>query len=357
MKFLFSLILFLPLLFIVSCGGENQSKSRSLVPAKFNSPSNNSMVRIGENLHINVTASSLKDIKNIKISTKDTVIYDGMPTDENLKFNLNIDNWGIGSIQLNLETTLKDDRTRKDNRIIRILPNTFPIEYMAEVIKVYPHATNLYTQGLEFDGNQLYEGTGSGGSVRHSVIAKVDLETGEIIQQKDLDNKYFGEGITILGDDLFQLTWQEYTCFVYDKNTLEEKKRFTYSGEGWGLCNNGELLIMSDGSEKLYFRDPTNFNVVKTLEIYDNVGPVRGINELEFINGKIFANVYTTNQIVIIDAETGVVTGRIDASLIALDYRKTGEVLNGIAYKESTKQLFITGKEWPNMLEIALVEE
>lgn len=217
--------------------------------------------------------------------------------------------------------------------------------------------TTSFTQGLEFDGDQLYEGTGGRDDATGiSIIAKVDLNSGEVQQKIDLEKKYFGEGITIIGDQLYQLTWQEHTCFVYNKDSFDELKQFTYTGEGWGLCNDGKQLIMSDGSERIYFRNPDNFRLKKTIEVYSNQGPIKGLNELEYIKGKIYANVYTTNMIVIIDPKTGAVTGKIDASLVALDYRKGGRVLNGIAYKKSTKQLFITGKDWPNILEVGLVE-
>lgn len=356
MKSFFYLATFMLLVLTIhSCGEDDTPITRgSLVPAKFELPFNNASAQKGQSIRVEVSIANLENVKSIKVFTKDTVIFEGPAKKESYLFEVNTRNWGIGTNQLTLETKTTDDKTRRDNRIVKIIPDVFPQEYTAEVLKEYPHSTMSYTQGLEFDGDQLYEGTGGMGS---SMIAKVDLNTGEIQDKKMLGEKYFGEGITILGDRLYQLTWQEHTCFVYNKNTLEEIETFTYTGEGWGLCNNGEQLIMTDGSERLYFRDPNTFGLIKTLEVYTNEGPVKGLNELEYINGKIYANIYTTNQIAIIDPETGIVTGRIDASILALDYRKTGEVFNGIAYKESTKQLFVTGKNWPNMLEIGLVKE
>lgn len=346
------------LLMVASCGEESSTiRTGSLMPAKFELPSNNTTARMGQEVRVEVSVANPSEVESIKIFTKDTVIYEGAATKEQFLFEIGTGNWSVGTNQLSLETTTKDGKTRRDNRILKILPTVFPTDYMAEVVTVYPHETSSYTQGLEFDGDQLYEGTGGKGMTGRSIIAKVDLNTGAIQEKRDIGEKYFGEGITIMGDKLYQLTWQEHTCFVYDKNTLELLNTFTYTGEGWGLCNDGENLIMTDGSERLYYRDPNNFTLKKTVEVYSNLGPMKGINEMEYINGKIYANVYTTDQIVIIDPETGIVTGIIDASLLALDYRKTGEVLNGIAYKKSTQQLFITGKNWPNMLEIALVEQ
>ena len=343
---------------LTACKGDkDEIISGSLVPARFEFPFNNTATLKGQSIQVEISIAEPSEVKSIKVFTKDIIIYDG-PIEKNKKsFVVNTSEWNYGTNQLTLETTINDGKTRRDNRIIKILPNVFPKEYSAEVLKVYPHATTSYTQGLEFDGDQLYEGTGGTGSTGKSMLAKVNLNSGEITEKKMLDEKYFGEGITIMGDKLYQLTWQEHTCFVYDKNTFEELNQFTFTGEGWGLCNDGEQLIMSDGSERLYFRDPNTFGLKRAIEVYTNEGPVKGLNELEYIEGKIYANVYTKNQIVIIDPKTGVVTGRIDASILALDYRKTGEVLNGIAYKKSTKQLFVTGKNWPNLLEIGLVAE
>lgn len=359
MKYLSLALTFVFLLFIsTSCDSDSDSISPgSLIPAKFELPFNNATARKGEEIRVEVSVVDVAQIKNLKVFTKDTVIFEGKVDKTQLLFEIPTDNWSVGTNQISIETTTIDDKVRRDNRVVKIFPNTFPTDYTAEVIKVYPHATTSYTQGLEFDGDQLYEGTGGMGATGRSIIAKVDLNTGEITDERFIGENYFGEGITILGDKLYQLTWQQHTCFVYDKNSLELLDTYTYTGEGWGLCNDGEYLIMSDGTERLYFRDPETFAIRKTMEVYSNQGPLKGINELEYINGKIYANIYTTNQIVIIDVKTGVVTGLIDASLIALDYRETGEVLNGIAYKESTKQLFITGKNWPNMLEIGLIEQ
>jgi glutamine cyclotransferase len=356
--FSYLVTLLLLLTTVSSCGdGDSEIESGSLVPAKFELPYNNTTAQKGQTIRVEVRIANLDLVKKIKVFTKDSVIFEGAAKKAAQLFEVNTQTWNYGTNQLTLETTTTDDKVRRDHRIIKILPDIFPQEYSAEVIKVYPHATTSYTQGLEFDGDQLYEGTGGTGATGKSMVAKIDLNTGRIQEKKMLDEKYFGEGITIFGNKLYQLTWQEYTCFVYDKNTLEVLESFTYTGEGWGLCNDGEQLIMSDGSERLYFRDPNTFGLKRSVEVYTNEGPVKGLNELEYINGKIYANVYTRNQMVIIDPETGVVTGRIDASILALDYRKTGEVLNGIAYKKSTQQLFVTGKNWPNLLEIGLVKE
>lgn len=352
-------LLSLGLVFILSNCKDDNDKKRDFKKgpvAKFELPFNNTTAQRGKTIRVEISLSDVEAFEKIKVFTKDTVLFNGAMKKTKKMIEVNTESWNIGTTQISLEAKTKEGKVKRDNRIIKILSDVYPVNYTAEVVEVYPHKTTSYTQGLEFDGDQLYEGTGGMGSTGKSMIAKVDLESGNTVLREDLGSEFFGEGITIVGDELFQLTWQQNKCFVYDKNTFEKKKEYTYSGEGWGLCNDGEMLIMSDGSERLYFRDPSNFALKKTIEVYSNMGAVKQLNELEYIEGKIYANVYQSNTIVIIDPKTGIVTGEIDASVIALDYRKSGEVLNGIAYKNSTKQLFITGKNWPSLIEIALVK-
>ena len=352
-------ILSLGLIFILSQCKDDEDPKREFnkgPAAKFELPFNNTTAQRGQTIRVEVSLSDIADFEKVKIYTKDTILFENSMKKPKMTMKVNTKSWSIGTTQISLEAKTKGGKVKRDNRIIKILSDVYPTSYTAEVVKVYPHKTTSYTQGLEFDGDEFYEGTGGMGSTGKSMIAKVDLETGKTLKRENLGSEFFGEGITIVGDELFQLTWQQNKCFVYNKNTFEKKKEFTYTGEGWGLCNDGEMLIMSDGSERLYFRDPSNFALKKTIEVYSNMGAINSLNELEYIEGKIYANVYQSNTIVIIDPKTGIVTGEIDASILALDYRKTGEVLNGIAYKKSSKQLFVTGKNWPNLLEIALVK-
>jgi glutamine cyclotransferase len=329
---------------------------RNSAVAKFELPFNNTSFQRGKTIDVNVKVNDIDGIQSLKIFIKDSILFEGKPEKANYSVKVNTRDWSLGSNQISLEALTKDGKLKRDNRLIKVLSDIYPKEYTAEVISIYPHLTSSYTQGLEFNNGQLYEGTGGQGNTGTSMVAKVDYTTGQIQQKKALDQRYFGEGITVMGDQLFQLTWQQNTCFVYDKNDLTEQKKFSYNGEGWGMCNDGEFLIMSDGSERLSFRDPNNFGLKKVVEVYSNEGPVKALNELEYINGKIFANVYQSNYIVVINPVTGAVEKKIDASLVALDHRKTGDVLNGIAYLPETKQLFITGKNWPSLLEIGLVE-
>jgi glutaminyl-peptide cyclotransferase len=228
-----------------------------------------------------------------------------------------------------------------------------PPRYTYEVINVYPHDPAAFTQGLVFDGDTLYEGTGLNG---RSSLRRVDLATGQVQQQVDLDPAYFGEGITVWGETIVQLTWQSQRGFVYDKSTFQQQAQFTYPTQGWGITHDGRRLIMSDGSATLYFWDPATFTPVDEISVYDLDGPVYSLNELEYIEGEIFANIWQTDEIARIDPVTGQVLGWIDLSgLLTPQERAQADVLNGIAYQPATDRLFVTGKLWPKLFEIRLL--
>ena len=227
-------------------------------------------------------------------------------------------------------------------------------KYRLNVVKEYPHDTSSYTQGLFFHDGTLYESTGQMGE---STMRIVDLETGQPIRKLSFADNYFLEGSVILGDELFILTWLNKNAFIYDANTLEYKQTYSYPREGWGLTTDGKSLIASDGSSTLYFLD-NRFNVQHTVRVTLDEKPIRFLNELEWINGKIWANIYTTDDIAIINPRTGVVEGMIDCSGLLdrkLRTQKT-DVLNGIAYNSADGKIYLTGKYWPKMFEIELVE-
>lgn len=230
-----------------------------------------------------------------------------------------------------------------------------PVQYKAKIINTYPHSTKSYTQGLLFDNGQLYEGTGQWGE---SALKKTELETGKVLDEHILPAKVFGEGIVAFEDEFIQLTWQARTAYVINKKDLSLKKSFTYDTEGWGITNYGKDLIMSDGSHKLYIVEPNTFSVIKQIEVFDNNKAIINLNELENIDGKIYANVYLSHNIVIINPETGKVEGNIDLTdIIPQKYKNENDnVLNGIAYNPENKKLYITGKRWDKLFEIELVE-
>lgn len=226
--------------------------------------------------------------------------------------------------------------------------------YIYEVVNRYPHDAGAFTQGLVFDNGILYEGTGLYG---RSSLREVDLETGHIKQIYELPAQYFGEGITVFGDRLIQLTWKSRTGFIYDRDSLERKGDFTYATEGWGLTHDGERLIMSDGTATLYFLDPVTLSTIGHIEVYDQDTPVDRLNELEYINGRVYANVWQTDDIAVIDPVSGQVMAWLDLSglLPPQDHSTPVDVLNGIAYDAATGRLFVTGKLWPWLFEIRLV--
>lgn len=231
---------------------------------------------------------------------------------------------------------------------------TGPKVYGYEIVNTYPHDTAAFTQGLAFDGDTLYESTGIRG---RSTIRKVDLETGEVMKSHNLPDKNFGEGIAIVGNRIIQLTWHSQKGYVYNKNSFELLDTFTYPEEGWGLTYDGRKLIMSDGSSTLYFLDPDNYEQTGKLEVYDQNGPVKRLNELEYVKGEIFANVWGTERIARIDPKSGRVTGWVEMNGILSDKDRKHhvDVLNGIAYQTESGRLFVTGKLWPKIFEIKVV--
>ena len=220
------------------------------------------------------------------------------------------------------------------------------------VVAKFPHDPSAYTQGFDFRREALFEGTGLNG---RSSLRRVDLTTGEVLRQVDLAERFFGEGIVVLGRRVYQLTWQSERAFVYDRRTFRRLRRFSYVGEGWGLTHDGTRLIMSDGTSTIDFRDPETFEVIDTLEVTEGGEPVSSLNELEWVNGEIFANVYPTNDVVRIDPETGEVTGHLDMTPLK-EQEPNGEVPNGIAYMGGEDRLFVTGKLWSWVYEIRLTD-
>ena len=221
------------------------------------------------------------------------------------------------------------------------------------VVHTYPHDSSAFTQGLVMVDGMLYEGTGLNG---RSSVRAVDLATGRVLQSVKVPDKYFGEGLTDWGSNLIELTWMAHRGFVYDRFSMRLVRTFQYKGEGWGLTHDGKNLIMSDGSPVLRFLDPVTFKVVRTLAVSDGGRPVKELNELEYIHGEIYANVWQTDRIARISPKTGEVIRWIDLSgLLESEPSDGNAVLNGIAYDQRNDRLFVTGKLWPKLFEIKLV--
>jgi len=226
--------------------------------------------------------------------------------------------------------------------------------YTYKIMNTYVHDHRGFTQGLVFEDGFLYEGTGLHAQ---SSLRRVALETGEILQFHRLPSHFFGEGITVYQDKIIQLTWKSNTGFVYRKDNFEMLREFNYSTEGWGITHDGQQLIMSDGTSTLYLLNPETFEEVRLIKVYDSNGPVKHLNELEYVEKQIYANVWPSNRIAKIDPQTGQVVGWIDLTgLLKLEgYRLPVDVLNGIAYDQTKKRLFVTGKLWPKLFEIQLI--
>jgi len=251
---------------------------------------------------------------------------------------------------------------KPDTPTVPIVDNA-PANIPYQVVNGFPHDTSSFTEGLQYVDGKFYESTGNYGQ---SDIRITEPATGKVLQSKKMDKKYFGEGITVLDGKAYQLTYQENTAFVYDAKTLKPLATFNYNfGEGWGMTTDGKSLIISTGSSNLYFVDPATFKVIKSVGVYNQYGPLAAINELEFIKGFVYANLWQKDIILKIDPASGKVVGTADLSDLRSKYGypslqevlnsgQTPEVLNGIAYDSASNKVFITGKNWPKVFEVKL---
>ena len=230
-----------------------------------------------------------------------------------------------------------------------------PVERLkVKVLASHPHDPLAYTQGLVWYEGRLFESTGL---YKESTVREVQPETGKVLRSVHLAGKYFGEGLALVDDRLIQITWQEGAAFVYGRADFGVRGQFSYSGEGWGLTYDGKRLIMSDGTDRLTFRDPVTFNSLGGVNVSEDGSPVLNVNELEWVDGVLYANVWQTDRILRIDPATGRVTAEIDASgLLSARERVGADVLNGIAWRPDTKTFYITGKKWPKMFEVVFVK-
>lgn len=234
-----------------------------------------------------------------------------------------------------------------------IYASTEPKILNYKVLNTYPHDINAYTQGFEFYTGVLLEGTGQ---YKESTLRKTDYKTGKVTEQIKLEDKYFGEGITVLKDKIYQLTWREKTGFVYDAKTFKLEKTFSFETEGWGITNDGNKLYMSDGSEKIYILNPETLKVEDFINVYTNGAKIDAVNELEWINGKIWANIYQKDAIAVINPKSGAVENVINCNDLRSKVKQHQELdaFNGIAYNPITKTIFVTGKNWDKTFEIVV---
>ena len=339
MKFFLNIIISI---LILNCSNSTEPKIQILTGVKGNKGSFEKVLNL-------VVKTSLEDF--------DTSYYlNNKQIEKTHKF-LETDPLGEYNIRVELK---KGDKIFKKNIIYTLLSHKPPKLYKYEIVNIYPHDIEAYTQGLEFDGEDLYESTGLNGK---STLRKVNYKTGEIIENKKLDDAFFGEGMTLINDKIIQLTWKSLKGFVYRKTNLEMIKSFPYddSKEGWGLCNDGNKLYKSDGSENIWIINPNDFKEESRIQVVTNKSALRKINELEWVSGKIYANTYQFQKdvVVIINPVTGSVDGVIDFSGLKEKVKQHTKlnVLNGIAYHKKRKTFFVTGKNWNKMFEVKILSK
>ncbi|MGK6350478.1 glutaminyl-peptide cyclotransferase [Parapedobacter sp. DT-150] len=340
------------LAFIASCN--TQKKATKF---RFATPQAGTIVNIGESV-------PLKLVFPADVSSFDSVVYavDGevlARRTDSAAVSLDTEKSAFGNRTISAKLYHGGEEQVAYSNIVVVPPA--PQRYGFKVVNEYPHDPKAYTQGLEFDESGiLYESTGyeSTGQYGKSTLRKVNYQSGEVLQQIELDEQYFGEGLTIIGNKIIQLDWRDHKLgFVYNKNTLAKIGEFSYgqSPEGWGLCYDGNRLIKSDGSSKLYFLNRDTYAEEGFIDVYNDKGPMDSLNELEYIDGKVYANVYTKDIIVVIDPKTGAIEREINLIGIHPDKQESNNELNGIAYDRQGDRLFVTGKLWNKLYHIELV--
>lgn len=341
-------------LFVTFFSCSNKPKrSRKPVSSISVQPSKRNYV-FGEKVAVSVkTKVPNGEIKNIQLYYGNKLLKETKQLEFKIE-NINLNQLGNTSFRVLATKTDGVENTR--TKSLTTLSDIVPKKYSYQTLNNYPHSKKHYTEGLEFHDGFLYESTGENGE---SGIFKTVLQTGNSVQSYYLDDIYFGEGITILNNKIYQLTYRAQKGFVYKLSDFAVIDSFTYpSKEGWGMTNDGTNLIMSDGTDRLTWINPNDFSVVKTLQIANDRGIINNLNELEYIDGTLYANVYTTEMIIQIDPETGKVLAEINLNGILNMYKTatdTVDYMNGIAYDKKNKRMYVTGKWWPRLFEIKLV--
>lgn len=321
--------------------------------SKLNSPSNNTSVKLNDSIKVNIAVSKQEAKLDSSQIFFDNNYISALKKAVTFSFVPAIQKPGIHKVIV--KNYFADGKIENLESNLRVLSDVIPKLEKFTVIKTYPHSKEDFTEGLEYYNGYLYESTGLEGK---SLIKKTDLNSGRVLKEVVLDKQYFGEGITILDNKIFQLTWKNKKGFVYNLEDFKFVQNFSYNTEGWGMTNNGKELIMSDGTNKIYFLNPNSFAVTSNLEVYDNVSSVASINELEYYKGNIYANVWRTFLIIKIDAATGKILARMDLEDLI---HKAGnlqeiDVLNGITVNPNTGNLLVTGKLWNKIFEIKISE-
>ncbi|MEE4196330.1 MAG: glutaminyl-peptide cyclotransferase [Bacteroidales bacterium] len=317
------------------------------------SPKAGELFTLGDLIDLDISLKdTLQRVDSLLVQTDLTQTTIGV---DNLNYTWNTQNHKTGNNKLHISAYAGGKKIDTYTLKLRFKSDRTPELFECKIINTYPHDTRAYTQGLFYDNGIIYEGTGQKGE---SSLRKVVLETGELIQSLSLPAKYFGEGITAFGDKIIQLTWTSQTGFVYDKESFTLINTLQYPTQGWGITTDGKKLFMSDGTQTIYFLEPEYFTEIDRIEVYDNEGAVRNLNELEYIDGVIYANIFQKEEIIAFDPETGKVLQRIDCRKIIPEgyHGEIDNVLNGIAYDQDNKRIFITGKRWPHLYEVQFLK-
>jgi len=307
------------------------------------SPSQNQVITRGTEIAVSIDSNDDYPIDSIQVSV------DGISEAFNASdFSFSIPNRKVGEQRIRIKVFSGSD-TETHQRKVVILSETAPEELTYEIQNTYPHNTDDYTQGLLIKDGWLFESTGQTGK---STFKKKNLESGEDIQVVNLASELFGEGLAEFNNEFYQLTWTSGQGFVYNEN-MEQVRTFSYQVQGWGLTTIGNELVLTDETEKLYYVDPESFTISREIQVYDDEGKIDSLNELEVIDGLIYANVYQEDFVVVVDPETGEVLQKIDfTGLLSDEEAREADVLNGIAYDSETGRIFVTGKWWPKLFEV-----
>ncbi len=335
---------------------ENKNLNSNIELIEFVKPFNNSTYKLGESITFQMRkASDTITIDSVKFSIEgqNIVTLLGQETE----INWNSKNSKLGHLSVEATAFASGGRKQEISMVILLLSDIKPVLYAYKIIRVYPHSRDSYTQGLIYENGYFYESAGEYGT---SALKKVKLETGESVMFVSLDPSIFAEGIAIDKDKIYQITYKEHAGFVYDKATFKLIRKFSFDfAEGWGLEFDGKNFLMTDGGYTVYFMEPEYFTQVGKIEVTSDEGTIDSINELELINGKLYANVYTQDYVLIIDPKNGKVLGKIDFKgiLPKKDYDENTNVLNGIAWNPANGHLFITGKYWPKLFEVEILKK
>jgi glutamine cyclotransferase len=351
LKATYMLSLFVSILFICSC----QDKA-AVKEVGFKAPEQGTTFSLGDDIPVQLDIPSGSSISSAKY------LLDGKEVASKTNGDaVSISTKGL-SLGYKLITAIIDNGAKKDTLTINVVLKSgiAPELYTYKIVNTFPHDTSAYTQGLEYHNGQFLESTGEKGS---STLRWVAVNSGKVLEKVKLADDYFGEGSTLVGDKVVMLTWQNNMGLVYDAKTFKQLSTFPYqsSREGWGLCFDGNRILKSDGTNKIWFLNKDSYKEEGSIDVFDNAGPVDQLNELEYIDGKVYANVYQQNYIVVIDPATGIVERKIDFTrLLPADYYKDEDargnnVLNGIAWDKAGKRLYVTGKKWPHLFEVQVM--